>query len=822
MSNARDGDALGSDAALSMLKQASSERRMEFVQAVMNRGYSLYHRGQFDSADVLFETMETEPAVRPMVRHIRGVIALHRGDDERALDLIEEAIRLNPADGEAHANLGLILFKSRQYPQALAAYASALTLRPNSTAAQLGFARALAALDMVDLAEESLQDVLARVPDCVEAVVDYGALLNDMSRHEETVALLRDAFARRLDHGELHTVHAVSLFALGDWPAAWAEYEWRLSNPQLTSWLLSTDRPRWRGEDLGGKTILLQSEQGYGDILQFVRYAPLVKARGGRVVLRAPQALLPLLRTVPGIDAVVGTEDQAPPFDVHVPLLSLPLIFGTQADTVPTAIPYLVPDRGLVARWRERLGTYAGLSVGLVWQGNPAHPNDRRRSIQLDHLRSLLDCPGVRFISLQVGPGREQLIGLEDRIVDAGSQIDATSFADAAAIVANLDLVISIDSAIAHLAGGLGKPVWVMLATASDWRWLKAREDTPWYPQARLFRQKEAGGWAEMVRRLRAALWALAGAPFDPAEEGQSAQQRTDPVAAATRRLVAVARTSDPIVCDALFVEACRQYCAKNVGRSKKLFERVLSLDPTHVNTLCNLAAVELGLGRGRRALALLQTAIVLAPNLAPARTALADALLPASKGEQALAQYRKAIELAPNSTEVHVAYAKGLQKLDDSDEVPGMDDDLIRRTIHQHFREALELAPNDASVHAEYALVLHGMGEFDQAMHEFLAATKISREQSPEFYEALGRTCAARNNSEGAEISLNHALALDPRRITAHCALGELYLALARPGDAAASFGRALAIDETNVQASHGMQRALSEDSAAMLSEIR
>jgi len=821
MSNARDGDPSGSGVALSMLQQASSERRMEFVQAVMNRGYALYHRGQFDSADVLFETMEAEPTVRPMVQHVRGVIALQRGDDERALDLIEEAIRLNPADGEAHANLGLILLKGRQYPQALAAYASALTLRPNSTAAQLGFARALVALDMIDLAEEILRDVLAATPDCAEAVVDYGALMNDMGRHDEAAALLRDAFARQLDHAELHMVHAVSLFALGDWPAAWAAYESRLSNPQLAGWLLPTDRPRWRGEELGGKTLLLQSEQGYGDTLQFARYAPLAKARGGRVVLRAPQALLPILKTAPGIDAVVGPEDKAPPFDLHLPLLSLPLIVGTQADTVPAAIPYLVPDPGLVARWRERLGNHAGLAVGLVWQGNPAHPNDRRRSIQLDYLRPLLDCPGVRFVSLQVGPGREQLIGLEDRIVDAGSQVDTTSFADTAAIVANLDLVISIDSAMAHLAGALGKPVWIMLATAADWRWLKAGEGTPWYPQARLFRQQVAGGWAEMVRRLRAALWAFAGAAFDPEEEGKPTEQRDDPIAAATRRLVATARTGDPVICDALFVEACRQYRAGNIDRSRKLFERVLSLDPTHVNTLCNLGAVELELGHGQRAVALLQTAIVLAPELAPARTALADALRDASKAQQALAQYRKAIELAPNSAAVHVAYAKGLQRLDDNDEVTGLDGDAVRQTIHQHFHKALELAADDAAVHAEYALVLRNMGDLDHAMREFLAATKISQQQSPEFYEALGRTCAARNNAQGAEISLNHALALDPRRVSAHCALGELYLALARPGDAAASFGRALAIDETNVPASRGMERALSQDNAAMLSEI-
>jgi tetratricopeptide (TPR) repeat protein len=765
--------------------QAAAEKRSQYVKAVMDRGLALFHEGKLRSAELLFETVAAEPAVRPLVQHMRGVIAIHLGEEERALDFIEEAIRLNPADAEAHANLGRILLKDRQHPQALAAYAAALTLQPHNVPAHYGLAKALAALGLTDLAFDAFRDVVARAPDYVEAVVDFGSLLNDMGQHAEAAATLRDALTRHPGRAELeaglavcsfpsedkpddmgeharaamafrdvlarhpqlaevHSALAWCLFALGDWPAAWAEYEWRLKDPQLKKNLLASNRPRWQGEDLTGKTILLQYEQGYGDVLQFVRYAPMVKARGGRVIVRAQEPLLPLLRSVTGVDAVFGTGDKAPTFDVHAPLLSLPMIFGTRIDTIPAAIPYLKPDPALVRTWRERLGAHSGVTVGLFWQGNPTHPNDRHRSIRLDALRPLLDCPGARFVSLQVGPGREQLKGQEDSIADLGAAIDSTSFADAAAIVASLDLVISVDSAIGHLAGALGKRAWILLAVCNDWRWLKGRRDSPWYPQAQLFRQRTPGEWDEVVRRVRAELWAFAGAG--------PPQAMTDTVTELALRATLPPRAVDPVVCDALFMEGVRHHRANDCHRSKKLFEQVLLLDPRHVNTLCNLGALELNLGHRVRALALLERAVALSSKLVPARIALADALLASGKTGQAIKQYR----------------------------------------------EAIELAPKDDAVHAAYAMALCRLGEFDGAMVHFQQAAKINQRQPPEFYEALGRTCAARGNREGAEISLKHALALNPRLVTAHSALGDLYLALGRKVEADASFQRAVAIDPT------------------------
>lgn len=793
-------------AGLAMLNQAPAERRMEFIQTIMKRALELYHGGQFDSAEVLFETVASEPAARPRVQLIRGVIALQRGEDERALDLLEEAIQLNPADGEAHANLGLLLLKVRQHPQALAAYAAAATLQPTNAAALFGLARALTTLDLIDFAHDAFCEAMASAPDQVDYLADFTTLLNDMDQTDEAVELLQDALARRPEHAKLHVMLFVCLFARGDWRAAWPHNEWRLQDPEVSKHLLPTDRPRWQGEDLAGKTILLQAEQGLGDTIQFVRYAPMVKARGGRVILRAQGPLLPLMRTVDGIDQVIDAVEEAPAFDVHVPLMSLPLIFETQSDRVPAAVPYIAADPDLITLWRERLerhpGNSSGLSVGLVWQGNPAHLYDWRRSVRFDQLRPLLDCPGTRFVSLQVGPGQGQLTEFDVGIVNAGAQIDSTSFADAAAVIANLDLVITIDSAIAHLAGAMGKPVWILLAKGSDWRWLRDRGDTPWYPQARLFRQAEAGDWVDVVERVCAELWSLAGASAPPSKE-----EITPP------------RASEPVLCDALFVEACRQQQAGNLGRARKLFEHVLSIDPEHVNTLCNLSALELGSGEADMAVRRLQVvAVRLAPDLALARALLADALMAAQKTEQALVQYRKAIELAPANADAYAAYAGALRKLGD-DEQANRHADTARRLIHERYNKALELAPNDDALHAAYALALCEVGDIDNAMTHFLAATKINQQQSAEFYEALGRACAARGNAQGAEISLKHALALDPQRVTAHCTLGDFYLAHARPDDAEVSFRGALAIDAAHAGALRGYELARTSRSPAATS---
>ncbi len=463
MAGAETSEAQASRAAAAMLKQASTERQAEFAQVVLDRAFALFRNGQLDSADVLLETMAQEPIVRQRVMHLRGVIALYRGEDENALDFLEEAIQLEPADADAHANLGGLLLKSGQYPQALAAYAAALTLRPDNAAARLGLPRALAGSDLPDLAVAAFRDGLTASPEPGEAAAALAELLDVHGGREDAKALLDEMLARHPEH----------------------------------------------------------------------------------------EALLRIAREL-----------------------------------------------------------------------------------------------------------------------------------------------------------------------------------------------AEPAGCAE-----------------------EAAQAVADPVTAAARRMTATPRVASATLCEALFMEGCRHHRGGDIARSKRFFERILEIDPAHVNALCNLGSITLARGDVARAQTLLQSAVTLAPGLAPARIAFADTLMAGGRFEQAGAHYRKALELLPDS----------------------------------------DLA------HAQYAMALRQLGDLDGAMTHFLAATRINQQQSPRFYEALGRTCAARGNSQGAEISLKHALALDPRCASAHHALGELYVGLGRPADAEAAFRAALALDPSDTDAQSGVERARS-----------
>ena len=265
-------------------------------------------------------------------------------------------------------------------------------------------------------------------------------------------------------------------------------------------------QPRWDGSPLEGRTILLCYEQGHGDTMQFIRYAEMVKQQGGTVIVECQAPLVRLLAGCAGVDQVIAHGEPRPPFDVHIPLLNLPGVFHTSLETVPAKVPYLAPDPEAVTQWKKKLGRKKGLKIGIAWQGNPDFRKDCFRSIPLTHFGMLAETPGVRLFSLQFGTGREQLAQYVDSwpITDLGDELG--DFSNTAAIMKNLDLVITSDSAPAHLAGALGLPVWVALTFAPDWRWMAKRADSPWYPTMRLFRQTKHGDWAGVLQEIQAAL----------------------------------------------------------------------------------------------------------------------------------------------------------------------------------------------------------------------------------------------------------------------------------------------------------------------------
>ncbi len=299
-------------------------------------------------------------------------------------------------------------------------------------------------------------------------------------------------------------------FLMGRLEEAWPEYEWRWQDQNRVPAVFQ--KPVWKGESLAGRTILVHTEQGFGDSLQFVRYARLLHQRGARVVVTCEKSLVRLFRECPGIEQVVPKGTEVPPFDMHSPLMSLPGILRTGVTTIPADVPYLHPNQALAETWRRELQLLPGFKIGIAWQGSVHHKDDARRSVPLHQFASLAGLAGVRLFSLQVGPGTKQLDGASFSITPVGERFN--DFADTAAAVSALDLVITVDTAIAHLAGALGIPVWVALPVAPDWRWLLDREDSPWYPTMRLFRQRTWGDWSEVFGRITGELqkWLSAAA----------------------------------------------------------------------------------------------------------------------------------------------------------------------------------------------------------------------------------------------------------------------------------------------------------------------
>ncbi len=504
-------------------------------------GLSLAQQGRLDEAVVHFRAALGMRPDFAQAHHNLGIALAQQGKLEEATCCLREAVRLLPGYAEAHGNLANVLTSLKQYDDAVAGYKEALRLKPDaaefannlgSLLTKLGrigeavvflehavrlrpaFTEAhnnlgLARIEQGHLteAESCYREALRHRPGDAPALSNLANVLKDQGRWDEAFATFELALWHDPDSPSIHWNRALAWLEQGDFEKGWAEYEWRWRRPQTPPRPLPF--PAWDGAPLAGRSLLLYMEQGLGDMIQFLRYAPLVQARGGRVVVQAPAFLLPLFSTCPGIDELVAEGNPLPDCHLHAPLLSLPRLFGTTLETIPAAVPYLAADPERLASWRARLAAYPEFKVGVVWQGNPHHVWDRHRSVPLTRLAPLAAVPGVRLFSLQKGPGVEQIAPAAKQlpVTVLADQLDAAGgFLDTAAVMQCLDLVITVDTAAAHLAGALGVPVWAALARVMDWRWLRDREDSPWYPTMRLFRQPAAGDWGAVFRRMAAEL----------------------------------------------------------------------------------------------------------------------------------------------------------------------------------------------------------------------------------------------------------------------------------------------------------------------------
>ncbi|KVL21080.1 tetratricopeptide repeat protein [Burkholderia sp. MSMB1826] len=491
-----------------------------------------------EALDAFNEAIAADPARIDVLYN--SAVALERlGRADEALARCERVLAFDPDHVRAHASRGNALLQLERHDDALAAYARALALDPHSVETLCNRGTALRYLKRYDDALASYDAALARDAGFAEAWTNRSNVLQDLHRYDEAMASLDRALALRPDHAtnwlnrgnlyfetarpddalaaydraialrpdyaEAHFARASLYLIEGDFARGWPEYEWRLRDTQLARHYRPFTQPAWQGDTpLDGRTVLIHAEQGFGDTLHFCRYVPLVAARGARVVFEVQPPLRALMASLPGAVDVIARGDPLPAFDCQAPLLSLPHAFRTDAATIPYAGAYLHADPQRTRQWEALLGERRRPRIGIAWAGNPAHRNDHNRSIDFARLAPLFDLD-VDWISLQK-PVRERDAALLAAAPVLRVDDELGDFADTAALIGALDLVIAVDSAVAHLAGALGHAVWVLLPDPAEWRWMRTRGDSPWYPSARLFRQAAPGDWTGAIDAVHAAI----------------------------------------------------------------------------------------------------------------------------------------------------------------------------------------------------------------------------------------------------------------------------------------------------------------------------
>ncbi len=430
--------------------------------------------------------------------HCLGQELFNQGHLDAAQFHFQEAIRLQPDDAHAYGNLGNVLQVQKKWEDALACYQKVLQLWPDCASVYGNMGNIYFAQDKFEEAMTCYQQVLRIQPEDAQTFRQMGHLSLAQNNLEAALQHCRQALHLQPNNAEIHFSSAMILLKSGFLREGWQAHEWRMGTRDI---IIELPRPRWDGTPLLGRRLLVHWEQGFGDTLQFIRYLSLIK--GGTVILVCQPALVTLLDKVAGVHKLIvvneAQELSQVAFDVWTPLLSLPNLFATTLETIPAHVPYLYPDWKKVEKWRSRF-SYQQLNVGIVWAGSPGHENDGKRSCSLTHFAPLAKLSSLALFSLQKGDAAGQLVPEGLHLTSLTQEL--TDFSETAAVIACLDLVISVDTAVAHLAGAMGKPVWVLLPFASDWRWLMNREDSPWYPTMRLFRQQRLGDWEEVFVRV--------------------------------------------------------------------------------------------------------------------------------------------------------------------------------------------------------------------------------------------------------------------------------------------------------------------------------
>ncbi|QGM45119.1 DUF6165 family protein [Methylocystis heyeri] len=509
------------------------------------RGLAFHRRGELFRAEQIYCEIVTRDAANVVALHLLGVVmtqtgraakgvafidralAIHPNDAEalynrgnallslrrfeEALESFDKALAIAPRYAEAHNNRGNVLQELNRHRDALPSYDKALAITPHYAEAHNNRANALKELRRLGEALESYDKALVMAPRFVKALYNRGAALQELGHFGEALASYDQALALKPDHADARYNRALLALLQSDFVAGWQDYESRWDRKGAPKRKLTASFPSWKGENIAGKKIVIYDEQGFGDVIQFSRYVTKLVEAGAHVTFLVRASLLRLMESLPSRESIrlVTSLPPAESFDFQCPLLSLPLAFQTRLESPSTATPYLRAEQQRALKWREKIGE-DGFKVGIAWQGSKAGKIDLGRSFALAELHGLSRIQNLRLVSLQKNDGVEQLSRLPDGMIveSLGDDYDAgeDAFLDAAAVMESLDLVVTSDTSIAHLAGALGRPVWVALQRTPDWRWLLERSDSPWYPSIRLFRQRTSGDWKGVFTDIETAV----------------------------------------------------------------------------------------------------------------------------------------------------------------------------------------------------------------------------------------------------------------------------------------------------------------------------
>lgn len=756
------------------------------------------------------------------------------GRADLAIEHGQHALALNPHYAEALSNVGIVLYEQKRYEEALAYQRRAIASKPDFAVAHSNMGNALHALRRFDEAVASYREAVALRPDLADGWSNLGTSLHHAGCYDEAIGALRHAVALDPDNPNAHSGLGLLLLMRGDFADGLAEYEWRLRSTEVR--LPYHPRRPWTGERLDGQRLHIQAEQGFGDVIQFARYVPLAAARGARVTFRVQQALVGLMRqSLDGVD-VVGDRGAATAAeaDRECALLSLPFIFSTRLETIPAAVPYLRAEAAAVADWRRRLAGLAPFRVGLIWAGNPEHINDARRSIDLAELAPLFAVPSVSFVSLQVGARAVELkphraLGILDI---AG---DLVGFAATAAAVEALDLIITIDSAGAHLAGALGRPTWLLTPWVNDWRWLLGREDSPWYPTMRLFRQVKGQSWRVVAERMAGELKrAVSGeetalTPFR-ADGEHRARQAAATFAAGERQSTtrgkplasqpamgeaAAGKKAEPSAPQLLALAERRRQLGK-FAEAERLLGRILDAQPeyAHAHHLLGIIAHQSGnlahaiehvraatqlapsdpvyhanlcemyrlAGRLDDAVAEGEAALKLKPDFADALNNLGVVRYQRGEFAMAAALYERALAAKPGSAEAHNNLGNALRALRRLEEAL------------PHYRRARELGPEFADPWNNLGTALRDLGRYAEAEEAYRAAL-ARKPDDPGTLNNLGLCLIDLQRREEAVLVLRRSLAIEDHNPETIFFLAKLMLDLNRIEEASRFCTRGLTL---------------------------